>query len=177
MSRIGKLPVRVPSGIDVELSGQDVSIKGPKGVLSLTLVDDVEAVREDDKLWINLRADTRRGRNMWGMQRTLVNNMVTGVSEGFSISLEIRGTGYRAKLQGRELILSLGYSHEIRFPIPEGIEIKRETPTAIAVSGIDRQRVGQVAAEIRAFRKPEPYKGKGVRYVGEYVFRKEGKKQ
>ena len=177
MSRIGKSPVMVPSGVDVQLSGQDVSVKGPKGALSLTLVDDVEAKREDDKIWITPRGDTKRSRTMWGMQRTLVNNMVLGVTEGFQVNLLISGVGYRAQVQGKDLVLALGYSHEVRYPVPEGIEIKCETQTSIAVSGSDRQRVGQVAAEIRSFRKPEPYKAKGIKYVDEYIFRKEGKKK
>lgn len=177
MSRIGKTPVMVPSGVDVQISGQDVSVKGPKGALSLTLVDDVEAKREDDKIWINPRNDTKRARTMWGMQRTLVNNMVAGVSEGFVVKLQINGVGYRARLQGKDLVLALGFSHEVRFSVPDGIEVTCETPTAITVSGSDRQRVGQVAAEIRSFRKPEPYKAKGIKYVDEYIFRKEGKKK
>ncbi len=177
MSRIGKFPVMVPNGVNVDLSGQDVSVKGPKGVLSLTLVDDVEAVREDDKVWIKMRSESRRARMMWGMQRTLVNNMITGVSQGFLRELEIHGTGYRASVKGKDLVLLLGYSHDVVYPIPEGIDIKCETPTTIAVSGVDLQRVGQVASEIRAFRKPEPFKAKGVRYKGEYIFRKEGKKK
>ncbi len=177
MSRIGKMPVMVPNGVNVDLSGQDVSVKGPKGVLSLTLVDDVEAVREDDKVWIKMRSESRRARMMWGMQRTLVNNMITGVSQGFLRELEIHGTGYRASVKGKDLVLLLGYSHDVVYPIPEGIDIKCETPTTIAVSGVDLQRVGQVASEIRAFRKPEPFKAKGVRYKGEYIFRKEGKKK
>ena len=177
MSRIGKTPVMVPSGVDVQIAGQDVSVKGPKGALSLTLVDDVEAKREDDKIWINPRNDTKRARTMWGMQRTLVNNMVAGVSEGFVVKLQINGVGYRAQVQGKDLVLALGFSHEVRFSVPEGIEVTCETPTAITVTGSDRQRVGQVAAEIRSFRKPEPYKAKGIKYVDEYIFRKEGKKK
>lgn len=177
MSRIGKNPIVVPSGVEVQMSGQDISVKGPKGVLSMTLVDDVEGSREDDKIWIKPRVETKRSQTMWGMQRTLVNNMVVGVSEGYKVSLQINGVGYRAQIQGKDLVLALGYSHEVRYPVPEGIEIKCETQTAIAVSGSDRQRVGQVAAEIRSFRKPEPYKGKGIKYVDEYIFRKEGKKK
>lgn len=177
MSRIGKNPIVVPSGVEVQMSGQDISVKGPKGVLSMTLVDDVEGSREDDKIWIKPRVETKRSQTMWGMQRTLVNNMVVGVSEGYKVALQINGVGYRAQIQGKDLVLALGYSHEVRYPVPEGIEIKCETQTAIAVSGSDRQRVGQVAAEIRSFRKPEPYKGKGIKYVDEYIFRKEGKKK
>ncbi len=177
MSRIGKLPITVPKGVDVQLSGQDVSVKGPKGALSLTLVDDVEASREDDKIWIKPRGDSKRARTMWGMQRTLVNNMVVGVSEGYKVGLQINGVGYRAQIQGKDLVLALGYSHEVRYAVPDGIEVKCETPTTILVTGSDRQRVGQAAAEIRNFRKPEPYKGKGIKYVDEYIYRKEGKKK
>jgi len=177
MSRIGKNPVVIPDGVSVEVAEKDVSVKGPKGALSLTLVDEVSARREDAKIWIEPRDDSQRARNMWGMQRTLVNNMITGVSSGFRINLEIVGVGYRAQVQGREAVLNLGFSQEVRYAIPEGIEIQCETNTAIAISGIDRQKVGQVAADLRAFRKPEPYKGKGIRYKGEYVFRKEGKKK
>ena len=177
MSRIGKLPVTVPKGVEVQLSGQDVSAKGPKGALSMTLVDDVEASREDDKIWIKPRSASKRAQTMWGMQRTLVNNMVVGVSEGYKVDLQINGVGYRAQIQGKDLVLALGYSHEVRYPVPEGIEIKCASLTAISVTGSDRQRVGQVAAEIRSFRKPEPYKGKGIKYVDEYIFRKEGKKK
>jgi large subunit ribosomal protein L6 len=177
MSRIGKNPVVIPDGVSVEVAEKDVSVKGPKGALSLTLVDEVSARREDDKIWIEPRDDSQRASNMWGMQRTLVNNMITGVSSGFRIDLEIVGVGYRAQVQGREAVLSLGFSQEVRYAIPEGIEVQCETNTAIAISGIDRQKVGQVAADLRAFRKPEPYKGKGIRYKGEYVFRKEGKKK
>lgn len=177
MSRIGKTPVTIPDGVSVELAGADVSVKGPKGVLSLTLVDEVAARREANQIWIEPRDKSQRARTMWGMQRTLLNNMVTGVSSGFRIDLEIVGVGYRAQVQGREAVLSLGFSDEIRYPIPDDIEIECATNTTIAVSGISRQRVGQVAADIRAFRKPEPYKGKGIRYKGEYVYRKEGKKK
>ena len=177
MSRIGKLPVTVPKGVEIQLSGQDVSAKGPKGALSMTLVDDVEASREDDKIWIKPRSASKRAQTMWGMQRTLVNNMVVGVSEGYKVDLQINGVGYRAQIQGKDLVLALGYSHEVRYPVPEGIEINCATLTAISVTGSDRQRVGQVAAEIRSFRKPEPYKGKGIKYVDEYIFRKEGKKK
>ena len=177
MSRIGKLPVTVPNGVEVQLSGQEVSAKGPKGALSMTLVDDVEASREDDKIWIKPRSASKRAQTMWGMQRTLVNNMVVGVSEGYKVDLQINGVGYRAQIQGKDLVLALGYSHEVRYPVPEGIAITCATLTAISVTGSDRQRVGQVAAEIRSFRKPEPYKGKGIKYVDEYIFRKEGKKK
>jgi len=177
VSRIGQQPVPVPQGVTVEFAGREVTAKGPKGELSMTLVDEVLASMEDDVIVVKPRDNSKRSRTMWGMQRTLVDNLLRGVSEGFLVELEIIGVGYRAAVQGRTLNLQMGYSHEINYPIPEGIEIKCERPTAVAVSGADRQRVGQVAAEIRSYRKPEPYKGKGIRYVGEYVFRKEGKKK
>ncbi len=177
MSRTGKHPVPVPSGVTVDLQGQDIKVKGPKGELSMVLVDEVVAKLENDLISVQPRDDTKRARTMWGMQRTLVSNLVEGVTEGFTIKLEINGVGYRAAVQGKTLILQLGYSHEINHPIPEGIQIQCEKPTAIAVSGTDRQQVGQVASEIRRYRKPEPYKGKGIKYVDEYIFRKEGKKK
>ncbi len=177
MSRIGKHPVTVPSGVNVNLDGQELTVKGPKGELYLTLVEDVEATVGDGQIVILPRDDSKRARSMWGMQRTLVNNLVTGVTEGFSRRLEIIGVGYRAAVKGRALDLQLGYSHIISHPIPDGIDIKCPNPTTIDISGIDRQKVGQVAAEIRAYRKPEPYKGKGIRYAGEWIFRKEGKKK
>ncbi len=177
MSRIGQQPVPVPQGVTVEFAGQEVTAKGPKGELSMTLVEEVLASMEDDHIVVKPRDNSKRSRTMWGMQRTLMDNLVRGVSEGFLVELEIIGVGYRAAVEGRNLNLQMGYSHEINYPIPDGIEIKCERPTAVAVSGADRQQVGQVAAEIRSFRKPEPYKGKGIRYVGEYVFRKEGKKK
>tara|TARA_B100000029_G_scaffold370738_2_gene364637 strand:+ start:3262 stop:3753 length:492 start_codon:yes stop_codon:yes gene_type:complete len=163
--------------VTVEFAGQEVTAKGPKGELSMTLVEEVLASMEDDHIVVKPRDNSKRSRTMWGMQRTLMDNLIRGVSEGFSVELEIIGVGYRAAVEGRNLNLQMGYSHEINYPIPDGIEIKSERPTAVAVSGADRQQVGQVAAEIRSFRKPEPYKGKGIRYVGEYVFRKEGKKK
>ena len=177
MSRIGQQPVPVPQGVTVEFAGREVTAKGPKGELSMTLVDEVLASMKNDEIVVKPRDNSKRSRTMWGMQRTLVDHLLQGVSEGFVVELEIIGVGYRAAVEGRTLNLQMGYSHEINYPIPEGIEIKCERPTAVAVSGSDRQQVGQVAAEIRSFRKPEPYKGKGIRYVGEYVFRKEGKKK
>jgi large subunit ribosomal protein L6 len=177
MSRIGKNPVVVPKGVEVTLSGQDISAKGPKGTLAMTLVDDVVATQEDDTIRVAPRNETKRARTMWGMQRSLVDNLVVGVSTGFTKELEIVGVGYRAQTQGKDLVLALGFSHEVRHPIPEGITIECPSPTQIKISGADRQRVGQTAAEIRAYRKPEPFKGKGVKYVGEYIFRKEGKKK
>lgn len=177
MSRIGKKPITVPSGVTVNLDGQNVSVKGPKGELTLTLVDDVSIENGEQGLVVAPRTETQRARAMWGMQRTLVQNNVTGVSEGFVKKLEINGVGYRAQMQGKDLQLQLGFSHDVVYKVPEGIEIKTPKQTEIEVSGIDKQLVGQVAADIRAYRPPEPYKGKGVKYVDEYIFRKEGKKK
>ena len=177
MSRIGKNPVAVPSGVQVSLDGQNISVKGPKGQLAMRLVDEMEAKLADGKVSVTPREKTRRSRMMWGMQRTLVSNMMQGVAKGFSVALEINGVGYRAAVQGKTLNLQLGFSHDVIYPIPAGIEIKCEKPTAVTISGADRQLVGQVAAEIRAFRGPEPYKGKGVKYVDETIHRKEGKKK
>ncbi|MGY9006255.1 MAG: 50S ribosomal protein L6 [Alphaproteobacteria bacterium] len=177
MSRIGKNPISVPSGVTVNVSGQELSAKGKLGELKIVLVDEVLAEMNGDEIKVQPRDDSTRARTMWGMSRTLVSNVVVGVSEGFSKNLEIEGVGYRAQVQGKKLILQLGYSHDVEYPIPEGIQIKCERPTAITISGADRQKVGQIAAEIRGFRPPEPYKGKGVRYEGEYIFRKEGKKK
>ena len=177
MSRIGQNPVMVPSGVTVEIAGQQVTAKGKLGQLGLTLVDEVEISREDDKVWIKPRNEGRRAQTMWGTSRSLVQNLVTGVGAGFTINLEIIGVGYRAAVDGQDLVLQLGYSHEIRHPIPDGLTVVCERPTAITVSGADRQKVGQLAANIRAYRKPEPYKGKGIRYLNEQVTRKEGKKK
>ncbi|MFD0987090.1 50S ribosomal protein L6 [Methyloligella solikamskensis] len=177
MSRIGKRPVTIPSGVTATLDGQHVAIKGPKGELSQHLVDDVLLKLEDGELTVSPRDESKRSQSMWGMSRTVIANLVTGVTEGFTKKLEITGVGYRAAVQGKTLQLNLGFSHEVNYPIPEGIEIQCPKPTEIVVSGIDKQKVGQVAAEIRAYRPPEPYKGKGVRYEGEYILRKEGKKK
>jgi large subunit ribosomal protein L6 len=177
MSRIGQNPVSIPDGVTVDVVGQLLTAKGKLGELSLNLVDEVGIERADTTLVVKPRDDSKRARTMWGTMRSLVQNIVTGVSEGFTVSLEIVGVGYRAAVEGKELVLQLGYSHEIRHPIPEGISIACERPTLVAVSGPDRQLVGQVAANIRAYRKPEPYKGKGVRYVDEFILRKEGKKK
>ena len=177
MSRVGQMPVTLPEGVEVAIAGREVSAKGKLGALSMTLSDQVELTREDDRLTVAPRGETKRARSMWGTTRSLLQNIVTGVSEGFKVELAINGVGYRAAVEGEELVLQLGYSHEIRHPIPEGIAIACERPTHIAVSGIDRQQVGQVAAEIRAYRKPEPYKGKGIRYADEIIVRKEGKKK
>ncbi len=177
MSRVGKNPVTIPDGIDIEIVDQVVRAKGKLGERSVTLPREVEVSREDGIISIKPRDDGKRARAMWGTSRAVVTNLVTGVSEGFSKTLEITGVGYRAAVQGKTLNLQLGYSHDVNFPIPEGIEIKCENQTTIEVSGADKQAVGQVAAEIRAFRKPEPYKGKGIRYRGEQILRKEGKKK
>lgn len=167
----------MPDGVNATIDGQQVSIKGPKGELSVVLVDDVEAQMSDAGIKITPRGDSKRIRSMWGMSRTIVSNLIDGVTEGYEKSLEIIGVGYRAQMQGKHLQLQLGLSHEVKYLIPEGIDVKCPSQTEIIVSGIDKQKVGQVAAEIRQFRPPEPYKGKGIRYAGEYVFRKEGKKK
>jgi len=177
MSRIGKHPVRIPSGVEVLLSDQTLTAKGRLGTLSLVVSNEVDASIADGAVTIVPKSDTKRSRAMWGTTRALVNNMVTGVSMGFSVNLEITGVGYRAQVQGDILNLQLGYSHDIPFPIPGDVRITCERPTVITVSGADRQRVGQIAANIRAYRPPEPYKGKGIRYATEIVRRKEGKKK
>jgi len=177
MSRIGKYPVEVPSGVEVELSGQTLTAKGGLGTLRLVVSNEVTAAIADGTVTIAPKSETKHSRAMWGTTRALVNNMVTGVSKGFSVTLEINGVGYRAAVQGSTLNLQLGYSHDIAFPIPNDVRITCERPTIITLSGADRQRVGQVAAEIRAYRPPEPYKGKGIKYAGEIVRRKEGKKK
>ncbi|SET69578.1 50S ribosomal protein L6 [Oceanicella actignis] len=177
MSRIGKKPVELPSGVTAHVSGQTIEVKGPKGVRSFTATDDVSLVVEDNVVKVVPRSNSKRARQQWGMSRTQVQNCVTGVTEGFKKQLEIQGVGYRAQVQGKVLKLSLGYSHDVDFPIPEGVQIVCAKPTEIEVSGIDQQLVGQVAANIREWRRPEPYKGKGIRYKGEYIFRKEGKKK
>jgi large subunit ribosomal protein L6 len=177
MSRVGKYPVPLPQGVQVTLQGRTLVAKGRLGELRLPLTEDVEVEIQDSQVAVTPRRDDRRSRTMWGTTRSLVNGMVTGVSAGFTRNMEITGTGYRAAVQGKDLVLNLGYSHEVRYPIPEGIKITCERPTAVRVEGADKQRVGQVAAEIRAFRPPEPYKGKGVRYTDEQILRKEGKKK
>jgi large subunit ribosomal protein L6 len=177
MSRIGKRPVAIPAGVTVKVEGQKVRVKGPKGELEVVLHADVAPTLETQAIKIDPRANTKRTRAMWGLSRSLVQNLVSGVTKGFERRLEINGVGYRAAVQGKNLQLALGYSHEVLYPIPEGIAVATPRPTEIVVSGIDRQKVGQVAAEIRGFRPPEPYKGKGVRYANEYIFRKEGKKK
>jgi large subunit ribosomal protein L6 len=177
MSRVGQLPVQVPDGVDLKIGDGEISAKGKLGELSMAVTDDVQVTREENLLWVKPVNDTKRSRTMWGTTRSLLDNLVVGVSAGFSKKLDITGVGYRAALQGKELVLQLGHSHEIRYPVPEGIKIEVPTQVEVIISGPDRQQVGQVAAEIRGFRKPEPYKGKGVRYSDEFVVRKEGKKK
>ncbi|HEY1299605.1 MAG TPA: 50S ribosomal protein L6 [Stellaceae bacterium] len=177
MSRVGKHPVAIPSGVEVQLSGRTLTAKGGLGSLSLAISNEVTATIDNAAVTIAPGSDSKHARAMWGTTRALVNNMITGVSTGFTVGLEINGVGYRAAVQSNTLNLQLGYSHDIPFPIPPDVTITCERPTAITVRGADRQRVGQIAAEIRAWRPPEPYKGKGIRYAGETVRRKEGKKK
>ena len=177
MSRVGKYPVPIPQGVQVTLQGRTLVAKGKNGELKLPLTDDVDVDIKDSQVAVSPRRDDRRSRTMWGTTRSLVNSMVTGVSTGFTKNMEITGTGYRAAVQGKDLVLNLGYSHEVRYPVPPGIKITCERPTAVRVEGADKRQVGQVASEIRAFRPPEPYKGKGVKYENEQILRKEGKKK
>jgi large subunit ribosomal protein L6 len=177
MSRIGKKPVALPKGVTATVEGKTVKVKGPKGELQVRLVDQVDAAVGPDGVTVTPKEGVEQGRQMWGLSRTLVNNLVVGVTQGFTQKLEINGVGYRAAVQGKNLQLQLGFSHDVAYPIPAGISIACEKPTMIAVSGIDKQLVGQVAAEIRSYRPPEPYKGKGVKYAEEYILRKEGKKK
>ena len=177
MSRIGKKAVAIPSGVTANVDGQTVKIKGPKGAMQVVLHDDVSAKMDKGGIKLDPRSESKRARSMWGTSRTLVANLVAGVTKGFEERLEINGVGFRAAVQGRSLQIQLGFCHDVNFPIPEGITIVTPKPTEIVVTGMDKQKVGHVAAEIRGFRPPEPYKGKGVKYVGEYIFRKEGKKK
>ncbi|ODU22479.1 MAG: 50S ribosomal protein L6 [Sphingomonas sp. SCN 67-18] len=177
MSRIGKKPVLIPSGVSASIEGSQLSVKGPKGTLSMAMLDDISYGVEDGQIVVKPANGSKQARAFWGMHRTLVQNLVTGVTEGFSKTLEITGVGYRANLQGKNLKLQLGYSHDVDFAVPEGITIATPDQTTVQISGIDRQQVGQVAAEIRRWRRPEPYKGKGIKYRGEFIFRKEGKKK
>ncbi|MDX3901331.1 MAG: 50S ribosomal protein L6 [Sphingobium sp.] len=177
MSRIGKKPVAIPAGVTATIEGGQLSVKGPKGTLAMPLRDEISYAVENDGISVQPANPTKAARAFWGMQRTLVQNLITGVTEGFSKKLLITGVGYRANAQGKNLKLQLGYSHDVDFAIPEGIEIKTPDNTTVEISGIDKQKVGQVAAEIRRWRKPEPYKGKGIKYDGEFIFRKEGKKK
>ena len=177
MSRIGKKPVTLPSGVSASLSGQTIEVKGPKGTRSFSATDDVTIAVDDDKVSVAPRGNSKRARQQWGMSRTMIANLVTGVSEGFKKELEITGVGYRAQMQGNVLKLNLGLSHDVDYQAPDGITITAPKQTEIVVEGIDQQTVGQVAAEILEWRKPEPYKGKGIRYKGEFIFRKAGKKK
>ncbi|MGR3435760.1 MAG: 50S ribosomal protein L6 [Shimia sp.] len=177
MSRIGKKPVDLPSGVEASVSGQTIQVKGPKGAQSFTATDDVTLAVEDNAVTVTPRGKSKRARQQWGMSRTMVQNLVQGVTTGFRKELEITGVGYRAQMQGNTLKLSLGYSHDVNFDVPEGITVTAAKPTEITVEGTDAQLVGQVAANIREWRAPEPYKGKGIRYKGEFIFRKEGKKK
>ncbi|MEM1103504.1 MAG: 50S ribosomal protein L6 [Pseudomonadota bacterium] len=177
MSRIGKVPITAPKGVTVTIDGRNVSAKGPKGEMHFVLNDMISAEMEGESISVTPADKSREARAMWGMNRTMVANLIEGVSTGFTKNLELVGVGYRAQAQGKVLNLQLGYSHDIAFDVPDGIEIKTPKPTEIEISGIDKQKVGQTAAVIRAMRLPEPYKGKGVRYAGEYIFRKEGKKK
>ena len=177
MSRIGKKPVAIPSGVTAKVEGQKVSVKGAKGELTFVVPDDVDVKFENNEIKVDPRNETKRARALWGTSRAQVNNLVVGVTKGFEKKLEITGVGYKAAVAGKNLQLSLGFSHDVNYAIPAGIAIATPKPTEIMVSGIDKRQVGQVAAEIRAFRGPEPYKGKGVKYANEFIFRKEGKKK
>ncbi|GGH40797.1 LSU ribosomal protein L6P [Cribrihabitans marinus] len=177
MSRIGKKPVELPSGVTATVSGQTIEVKGPKGTRSFTATDDVTLAVNDNVVSVDPRGSSKRARQQWGMSRTMVANLVTGVTQGFRKELEIQGVGYRAQMQGNTLRLNLGLSHDVDFVAPEGVTVSAPKQTEIVVEGADEQQVGQVAAEIRAWRVPEPYKGKGIRYKGEFIFRKEGKKK
>ena len=177
MSRIGKKAVELPSGVTASISGQTIEVKGPKGTRSFKATDDVDLVLADNQVQVNPRGKSKRARQQWGMSRTMVQNLVTGVTDGFKKELEIQGVGYRAQMQGNVLKLNLGLSHDVEYTAPEGVTISAPKQTEIVIEGIDQQVVGQAAAEIRAWRAPEPYKGKGIRYKDEYIFRKEGKKK
>ncbi|OCC22794.1 50S ribosomal protein L6 [Croceicoccus estronivorus] len=177
MSRIGKKPVAIPKGVTAEIAEGTLTVKGPKGTLSMGLTEDINYEVKEGEISVLPANDTKRARSFWGMQRTLVSNLVEGVSEGFSKTLEITGVGYRASAQGAKLKLQLGFSHDVDLDVPQGLDVKTPDQTTVEISGIDKQQVGQFAAEIRRWRKPEPYKGKGIKYRGEYIFRKEGKKK
>ncbi len=177
MSRVGLIPVDIPDGVNVDLQGQELTAKGKLGELNLTFVDEVQPSVEDNQLWVKPVNDSMTARKMWGTYRSLASNVIVGVSEGFTRELEINGVGYRAAVQGKDLVLQLGYSHEVKFPIPEGIKIDCPSQTEITISGADKQEVGSIAAKIRSFRPPEPFKGKGVKYKEEQIVRKEGKKK
>ena len=177
MSRIGKKPVTVPANVTATMEGGVLSMKGPKGTLSLAMREEITYTLEDGSVLVKPANATKAARSFWGMQRTLVQNLVTGVTDGFTKTLEITGVGYRANIQGKKLKLQLGYSHDVDMVVPDGVDVKTPDQTTVEISGADKQAVGQFAAEIRRWRKPEPYKGKGIKYRGEYIFRKEGKKK
>ena len=177
MSRIGKKPVAIPGGVTATAEDGTLTVKGPKGTLTMAMLDDVIYKVNEGEILVEPVGPSQQSRAAWGLQRTMVQNLVTGVTDGFTKVLEISGVGYRAAAQGKNLRLQLGYSHDVNFPVPEGIEIKTPDANTVEISGIDKQKVGQVAAEIRRWRKPEPYKGQGIKYRGEYIFRKEGKKK
>jgi large subunit ribosomal protein L6 len=177
MSRVGKNPVAIPSGVNIDLAGNTLTAKGKLGTLQLVVSNEVTASVEDGKVWVRPKSETKRARTLWGTTRALVNNMVQGVSAGFTVNLEINGVGYRAAVQGKNLNLQLGFSHDVAYPIPDDVKIACEKPTSISITGASRQRVGQIAAEIRSYRPPEPYKGKGIKYDYEKIRRKEGKKK
>ncbi|MBT3359659.1 MAG: 50S ribosomal protein L6 [Rhodospirillales bacterium] len=177
MSRIGKNPVQVPDGVNVAIAGNEVSVKGKLGELSVALTDDVSVTQDGNLIWVKPLSESVKARKMWGTAKSVIENLVTGVSQGFTRNLEINGVGYRAQLQGKDLVLQLGFSHDVIYKIPEGINIQCPDLTHINISGASKQQVGQVAADIRAFRPPEPYKGKGVKYADEIILRKEGKKK
>ena len=177
MSRIGKKPVPMPAGVSASLSGQTIEVKGPKGTRSFKATDDVTITIDEGSVTVTPRGTSKRARQQWGMSRSMIENLVTGVTTGFKRELEIQGVGYRAAMQGNTLKLNLGYSHDVDYQAPEGVTVTAPKQTEIVVEGIDEQLVGQVAANIRAWRAPEPYKGKGIRYKGEFIFRKEGKKK
>ncbi|WP_224813490.1 50S ribosomal protein L6 [Hasllibacter sp. MH4015] len=177
MSRIGKKPVDLPGGVEASVSGQTIEVKGPKGSRAFTATDDVTLSVADNQVSVEPRGKSKRARQQWGMSRTMVQNLVTGVTDGFKKELEITGVGYRAQMQGNVLKLSLGYSHDVDFTVPDGVTVTCPKNTEVVIEGSDQQLVGQVAANIREWRAPEPYKGKGIRYKGEYIFRKEGKKK
>jgi large subunit ribosomal protein L6 len=177
MSRVGKYPVPVPSGVTVQIAGAEFIAKGKNGESRMPIVEEVETSIDGAMVWVKPKSETKRARMMWGTTRALINNMIKGVSDGFTVNLEINGVGYRAAVEGSNLKLQLGFSHDVDYPIPDDVTIKCEKPTAISISGRNRQRVGQIAAEIRSYRGPEPYKGKGIKYATETILRKEGKKK
>ena len=177
MSRVGKYPVVIPSGVTVTAAGKALTVKGKLGELKIDITDDVETGVTDGKVWVKARSESKRARSQWGTTRATISNMIKGVSQGYKKTLDITGVGFKAAAQGKKLNLNLGFSHDVVYPVPEGIEIKTPTPVQIEVSGTNRQKVGQVAAEIRAYKPPEPYKGKGIRYSDETILRKEGKKK